>query len=176
MTNTYGAKGNRWWVGLNVASDQRDVFGISTWLSPNGYESLPSGNAADDKQFAAAAAKDKGAANPVTISVEGVSWYNINGPYASQKAANAAIAAIAKAHPAPGYISQVVDAATDQAESANSAVALTNFLADLTFAGTWVRVAKVVIGGVLVIVGLAKLTGTTEVVVGAAKKSGLGAW
>jgi hypothetical protein len=159
MAAVYGGKGNRWWVGLNVGSDQRDVFGLSTFASPAGYESLPSGSAADDAKFAAAAVKDKGSPSPVTISVENVSWFNINGPYTTQAQANAAIPAIQKAHPAPGEISQAVDAATGQPQSSNSAAGLTAFLGELSDSGTWIRVAKVIIGGVLVIVGLAKLTG-----------------
>src|ERR1700722_14753379 len=177
MANIYGGGGNRWWVGLNVGSDQSTVFGTGSKLSPVGYESLPSGNAADDRQFAAAAAKDKGSASPVTISVENVSWYNINGPYATQAAANAAIPAIQKAHPAPGEASQLVDAATGQPQSANSAAALTGFISSLENSGTWVRVAKVVIGGALVIIGLARMTGADGAVGSAAKRAvGLGAW
>ena len=174
MANTYGNNGNRWWVGLNVSSDQSDVFGLSTFGSPNSYESLPSGNAADDAQFAAAAAKDRGASKPVTISVENVSWYNINGPYTTQKAANAAIAAIQKAHPAAGYLQQVenevVEGNGQAGANANPVTdPLTTLLRYLTSEGTWIRVAKVVIGGVLVIVGLANLTGTDKVITTAAK-------
>ena len=164
MATVYGGSGNRWWVGLNVGSDQSTLIGTSSALSPSGYESLPSGNAADDKQFAAAAARDKGSSSPVTISVENVSWFNINGPYPTQKAANAAIPAIQKANPAPGAASQLGDAATGQPQSANSAAGLSTLLAYLTSQGTWVRVAKVAIGGVLVIVGLAKLTGAGQVI------------
>ena len=165
----YGNQGNRWWVGLNVGSDNSTIFGTGSLLSPSGYESLPSGNAADDAQFAAAAVKDKGSANPVTISVEHVSWYNINGPYTTQKAANAAIPAIQKAHPAPGALSQLVDSATGQPQSTNSAAGLTTFLADLTSQGTWIRVAKVVVGSVLIIVGLLKITGADRAITTVAK-------
>lgn len=165
----YGGQGNRWWVGLNVGSDQSTIFGFNSLLSPVGYESLPSGNAGDDAQFAKAAAKNKGSANPVTISVEHVDWYNINGPYPTQKAADAAIPAIQKAHPAPGELSQIVDSATGQPQSTNSAAGLTTFLADLTSQGTWIRVAKVVVGSVLIIVGLLKITGADRAVTTAAK-------
>ena len=171
MAATYGDKGNRWWVGLNVGNDQRNVFGVSTPLgsSPNGYESLPSGNAADDAKFAAAAVKNAGSSSPVTISVENVTWYNINGPYTTQAQANAAIAAIQAAHPAPGELSQIVDSATGQPQSSNSAAGLTTFLSELGNSGTWIRVAKVIIGGVLVIVGLARLTGAGKVIEEAVK-------
>jgi hypothetical protein len=169
MANVYGGSGNRWWVGLNVGSDQSTVFGTSSLFSPVGYESLPSGNAADDAKFAAAAAEDKAATSPVTISVENVSWFNINGPYPTQKAANAAIPAAQKAHPAPGAVSQAVDATTGQPQSSNSAAGLTTLLADLTAQGTWLRVAKVLVGSVMIIVGLLKITGADQAVTTAGK-------
>jgi hypothetical protein len=171
----YGNQGNRWWVGLNVGSDQSTVFGTGSILSPNGYESLPSGNAADDKQFAAAAAKNKGAAKPVTISVEHVDWFNINGPYPTQAKANAAIPAIQKAHPAPGEVQQVTGGG--QQNAANGAgISLANvetFFADLASQGTWIRVAKVVVGSVMIIVGLLKITGADKAVTTAAKGAAL---
>ena len=167
MAAVYGDKGNRWWVGLNTRSDQSTILGTSSILSPNGYESLPSGNAADDRQFAAAAAKDKAnPAAPVTISVENVSWFNINGPYPTQAKANAAIPAIQKANPAPGEVAQLASASglpTDWEQ------AITDAYGTLTSSGTWVRVAKVVIGGVLVIVGLAKITGAGAIIEKAVK-------
>jgi len=164
MATVYGGSGNRWWVGLNTGSDQSTLLGTSSLLSPSGYESLPSGNAADDAQFAAAAAKDKAnPASPVTISVENVSWFNINGPYPTQAAANAAIPAIQKANPAPGEVQQLTGADPAGAEQA----AVDAYHA-LTSSGTWVRVAKVVIGGVLVIVGLARITGVGQEVATAA--------
>lgn len=166
MIATYGDQGNRWWAGLNVGSDQSSLAGTGTFLSPNGYESLPSGNAADDKQFAAAAGKNKGAANPVTISVENVSWYNINGPFTSQVAANAALPAIAKAHPAPGEIQQLTAGGQGSASNGGGVNlgtnSITGFLGALGSSHTWVRVAKVAIGGTMLIVGVAKLTGLEQ--------------
>ncbi len=41
---------------------------------------------------------------------------------------------------------------------------LATFLSDLTSSSTWIRVAEVVIGGVLLIVGLAHITGATQVI------------
>ena len=164
MAATYGDGGNRWWVGLNVGSDQSTILGVSSILSPVGYESLPSGNAADDAKFAAAAKKDAvSPSSPVTISVENVSWFNIHGPYPTQKAADAALPAIAKANPAPGELSQLYDAATSKPQS-NNVAGLANLIGELTSSGTWIRVAKVIIGGVLVIVGVAKLTGAGKVI------------
>jgi hypothetical protein len=175
---TYGNKGNRWWVGLNVGSDQSTILGTSSLFSPVGYESLPSGDAVDDAKFAAAAGK------VTTISVENVNWYNINGPYVTQAQANAAIPAIQKAHPAPGEASQVVDAATGQPQSANSVSNPLDFLKNvaggigeigdvvhtLTEANTWIRIAKVVAGGLLLLIGLAHITGAENKVASIARK------
>lgn len=168
MPNSYGNSGNRWWVGLNTQSSQSTVFGTGSILSPNGYESLPSGNASDDTQFAAAARKNAGSKSPVIISVENVNWYNINGPYASQSAANAAIPAIQKAHPAPGEVQQVT--AGDQGSAAQGGgvnptgfeQGISSFISDLTNANLWIRAAKIGVGGAILIVGLAKLTGSDQ--------------
>jgi hypothetical protein len=168
MANVYGNSGNRWWVGLNVGSDQSTVFGTSSLLSPVGYESLPSGNAVDDAKFAAAAAVDK-AGVPVTISVENVSWFNINGPYTTQAAANAAIPAIQKAHPAPGAVAQAIDAVTGKPQSNSSPL---SWIADITgFSGSnfVIRATKVIVGGMLLIIGLAHITGASNAVASAAR-------
>lgn len=170
----YGDGGNRWWVGLNTGSDQSTLLGTGSLLSPSGYESLPSGNAADDAQFAAAAAKDKGASKPVTISVENVSWFNINGPYPTQAAANAAIPAIQKAHPAAGEAQQLVNEAASGngqagANSSPDTDPLTTLLGDLTSKNTYLRAAKVIVGSVMIIVGLAKITGADKAATTAAK-------
>jgi hypothetical protein len=47
---------------------------------------------------------------------------------------------------------------------------LAQLLADLTNSGTWVRVAKVAIGSVLVVVGFVKMTGTGKAIEGAVLK------
>lgn len=160
MTNTYGDKGNRWWVGLNVTSGILDVSG---YFKPSGYESLPSGNAKDDAQFAAAA-KHNATQKPNVISVENVLWFNINGPYQTQAEANKAIPAIQKANPAPGEFQQITAGGPTGAAKGGgiNPNALFGFLSDLTDKNTWVRVAKVVIGSAMLIVGIAKLTGADQ--------------
>jgi hypothetical protein len=155
-----------WWVGLNVGSDQSTVFGTSSLFSPVGYESLPSGNAIDNAQFTAAALKNKGSSNPVTITVEGVKWFNIQGPYPSQAAANAAIPAIQSAHPAPGEASQLTDAATGQPQSSNSLGGLADigdFFHRITEAATWERVGEVAAGLILLYIGIRAVTRDTAV-------------
>ena len=163
------AVNNHWWVGLNVGSDQSTILGTSSLLSPSGYESLPSGSVADDALFMAAAVKDKGSSSPTTITVEGVQWFNIQGPYATQAQANAAIPAIQKANPAPGAASQLVDVATGQSQSTNSVSDPLNYLADvgdffhrLTEAATWERVGEVAAGLVLLYIGMKALTQSTN--------------
>jgi hypothetical protein len=175
MANVYGDRGNRWWVGQNVGEtgSQSTIFGTPSLSAlnpgtPNGYESLPSGNAADDAQFAAAAARNKGSKSPITISVENIEWYNIQGPYTTQAAANAAIPAIQKATPAKGTVGQVADdnssnpvgkAAGAVAGAESDVSSIEGFLSGLTSANLWIRVAKVTIGGAILLVGLIKLTG-----------------
>jgi hypothetical protein len=170
MANVYGNNGNRWWVGLNVGSDQSTVFGTGSILSPNGYESLPSGNAGDDRQFAAAAKHNATASKPNTISVEHVDWFNIRGPFSTQAAANAALPAIAKANPAPGEIQQLTGGG--QSNAANGGgfnptsweQAITGFFGALTDANTWVRVLKIVVGGGLMLIAVSKMTGAGSVI------------
>jgi hypothetical protein len=178
MSNTYGNGGNRWWIGQNVGEtgSQSTIFRTPSLSAlnpgvPTGYESLPSGNAADDAQFAAAAAKNKGSKSPNTISVQNVEWYNIQGPYTTQAAANAAIPAIQAATPAKGTAGQVADdnnsnpvgAIAGAAANAESDVSsIEGFLSGLTSANLWIRVAKVTVGSIILIVGLVKLTGVAS--------------
>lgn len=156
MSNTYGNSGNRWWVGYNTS---QSLFSKNLY-SPSGYESLPSGNATDDALFARAAAKTAALAKPYpagkgpVISVENINWANINGPYVSQPQANAALAALQKTSPAPGTTQQ----AGNQAAATADATGVTGFLSALSSSNTWVRVAKVTIGGAIVLVGLAKMS------------------
>lgn len=161
MTDIYGDSGNRWWVGLNVGSAQSTVFGTGSVLSPNGYESLPSGNASDDRQFAAAAKYNEAhPSKPNTISVENVSWFNINGPYPTQAAANAALPAIAARNPAPGEFQQITGGG--QAPAAAGAGinfssiehALTAFYDVLTNGKMWRSLGWLVLGVVLIVAGL----------------------
>lgn len=183
MTNTYGNNGNRWWVGLNVGEggSQKTIFGTPSIsalnpFTPSGYESLPSGNASDDAKFAAAAAKNKGSTNPTTISVENVNWFNIQGPFTTQSAANAAIPAIQQANPAPGVVGQVAkdNASNPLGAAANAATDIsstTGFLSTLGEPNLWIRIVKVVAGGLILIVGLLKLTGSDKAIGGVAAKA-----
>lgn len=108
MPSTFGNNGNRWWVGLNVASAETGIIHAVPITVPNGYESLPSGNATDDALFAQAAAFNKThTSKPNTVTVEHIVWFNINGPYSTQAEADAAIPAIQQQNPAPGEFQQI---------------------------------------------------------------------
>jgi hypothetical protein len=180
MANTYGNNGNRWWVGQNVGEtgSQQTAFGTPSIAAlnpstPSGYESLPSGNATDDAKFAAAAKTNKGSTKPNTISVENVQWFNIQGPFTTQAAANSAIAAIQKANPSPGVLGQVSkDNSSNPLGQAASAITSTEgFFNALGDANLWIRVAKVIAGGVILTVGLLKLTGGDKAIGGVAAKA-----
>jgi hypothetical protein len=179
----YGSNGNRWWVGQNVGETggNSTIFGSASIVSdkPSGYQSLPSGNATDDAQFTAAAAKDKGSKSPVTISVENIKRFNVQGPYTTQAQANAAIPAIQSANPAQGSVEQEKNSGTPVASQAAGAVqaatswtaALQGLIQGIESGNLWVRVAKIAIGGTILIVGLAKLTGADKAVGGVASKA-----
>ena len=183
MGNTYGPGGNRWWVGMNVGEtgSQSTIFGtpsisaLNPW-SPSGYESLPSGNASDDALFTAAAAHNKGSTNPSTISVENIEWYNIQGPFKTQALANAAIPAIQAANPAPGVLGQTAkdNAGNPVGAVASGLSAITSpngFFSALGSSNLWVRAVKVIAGGVILIIGLLKLTGADQHIGGYAAKA-----
>jgi hypothetical protein len=171
----YGNNGNRWWVAYNTSQQDSTAVGTSVGhpfsTTPSGYESLPSGDAADDKQFAQAARATARKAYPAgkgpTISVHNITWANVNGPYNSQSAANAAIPAIQKNEPAPS--TQQVYQNNIPGAAAISSVA--DFLQGLTSANLWIRVAKIVVGGAILLIGLAKITGADKAIGGVAKKA-----
>ena len=187
MPHTYGNSGNRWWVGMNIGEtgSNQTIFGTPSLgalnpFSPSGYESLPSGNAKDDAQFAKAAKVNKGSRKPETISVENIEWFNIQGPFTTQAEADKAIPAIRKANPAPGVLGQVakdnnsnpVGKAAKAAQDAGSAfTSLDSFFSSLGDPNLWIRVAKVAVGGIILIVGLAKLTGADNKIGGIVKKT-----
>lgn len=156
---------NRWWVGQNVgeSGSQSTLFGQPSsfgQIKPSGYESLPSGNTSDDMAFAAAAKKNAagGPGTPVTISVENILWYDINGPYATQAEANAAIPAIQSAHAAKGAASQVAGN-TGTPDVTGALTDVNEFLSRLTSPNTWLRIAEFILGSFLILAGALKLAG-----------------
>jgi hypothetical protein len=170
-----------WFVGYNTdQGSEASVGQMVTGSSPSGYESLHAGNVADNAQFLAAAATNKVATKPVTISVENISWWNINGPYATQAQANAAIPAINKANPSQGYASQLADSA--QGKSATTPVTnpldyledVGDFFHRLTEAATWERVGEVAVGVLLLYIGVKALAQNTAIGKSAKKSSSTG--
>lgn len=166
MPNTYGNNGNRWWVGLNVASAETGVIHSVPISVPNGYESLPSGDAVDDALFAEAAAYNKAhVSKPNTVTVQHIVWFNINGPYASQAEANAAIPSIQQQNPAPGEFQQIT-AGGEAPAAAGGGVnfssiqnALTAFYDVLTNGKMWRSLGWLLIGIIILIIGIALWVG-----------------
>jgi hypothetical protein len=102
----------------------------------------------------------------------GTGWHE----YSSIAEMNAAIAAnkwpaaTTSINPAKVLGGSAQSAAKSVAQSTGLG-SVTDFLTGLTSANLWIRVAKVAIGGVLLIVGLAKLTGLDNKVTNAAIKA-----
>jgi hypothetical protein len=105
-----------------------------------------------------------------TANITGLSAI-VGGPYATQAAATAAANGDASTTSGlPGTTKPAVTSST--VNSSNGSLpnllswesGLATFLSDLTSSSTWIRVAEVVIGGVLLIVGLAHITGATQVI------------
>jgi hypothetical protein len=69
----------------------------------------------------------------------------------------------------PAQFSTPQNPTTAAASQATGLAAIGDFFNSLSFSGTWVRVAKVTVGSVLVIVGLIKMTGAEKVVETAAE-------
>lgn len=64
---------------------------------------------------------------------------------------------------AENYVASTVPGGSD-------VVAVGNFLSDLTQVNLWIRVAKMILGGALIIVGISKMTGASNVITQAAEK------
>ncbi len=112
--------------------------------------------------------------------MENISWYNIQGPYATEAQSKAAIPAIQKANAAPGEISQIAQGNGPLAAAGSAISDPLDYLADvgdffhrLTEKGTWERVGELAVCGLLLYIGVKALTQNTAVGT-AAKKTGGG--
>jgi hypothetical protein len=115
----------------------------------------PAWNAANSGQIVQGAEGNTG--NP-QVSEQLVKW---QGPFATQAQAKAA------ANPqqqSPNPVNDAVNAAQ------NATGSLGSLISALTSSNTWIRVVKVVIGGVLLIVGLVHITGVSGTAADAARK------
>ena len=88
---------------------------------------------------------------------------NLSGPYDTEADAKAAVAA--KAVNVPNN-----DANTSPNTVLSGVNAIGQFFNSLGEASTWIRVAKVLAGGVLLLIGLAHMTGADNAVASAARK------
>lgn len=100
--------------------------------------------------------------------VGGAGWHELNIP-GSDTEAQAAAAAKKEFPAGKPPTTSITQGVENQSPVASDAVSVASFLSELNNSGTWIRVSKVVIGGVLVIVGLARLTGAGKVIEEAVK-------
>jgi hypothetical protein len=107
-----------------------------------------------------------------TITIAGKQWTRFLGPYPSQQAAQTAapesglqyigtLIGVAAGAAAEGATQPGNSSLPGAAGAAGGAAvpSVLGFLSGLTSANLWIRVAKVIAGGVILIVGLVKLTG-----------------
>jgi hypothetical protein len=121
--------------------------------------------------------------NGTGFSYKGSTYDLWNGPFTSsaeaQQNVNGAsgwtIAGIVGASAIQGLTSgagpSVAQGASAGTAVGKSVSSVTDFLSDLTAANLWIRVAKVAIGGIILIVGLAQLTGIEKGIVGTTVKA-----
>lgn len=105
---------------------------------------------------------------------QGKTYYRRQGPFTSLAAAQAAYktGATNAASPIPG-VDITPGGGLTPADPLNAIPGLAqigDFFAALTQANTWIRVAKVAVGGALLIIGLAHMTGASNAVASAARK------
>jgi hypothetical protein len=99
-------------------------------------------------------------------STEGQQLVKWQGPFATEAEAKTA------QNPQQQSVNPVSDA-TNAAENSNAIPGLSqigDFFGALTDANTWIRVAKVIAGGTLLIIGIAHITGASNAVANAARK------
>jgi hypothetical protein len=88
---------------------------------------------------------------------------NLSGPYPSKAAAENAVKG--KKVNVPNN-----DANTSPSQILSGLDAIGAFFNNLGLASTWIRVAKVVIGGTLVVIGIAHMTGASNAIASTARK------
>jgi hypothetical protein len=111
-----------------------------------------------------------------TVTSGGVKYKLVIGPEPSKQAVLSAVINDATVSQSPGWnlLKSAQGAAGNAAKTAENALpswtdSLTTLLGDLTSKNTYIRVAKVVVGSVLIILGLAKITGADRAAAAAAK-------
>ena len=101
----------------------------------------------------------------------GLGWHELNIP-GSATAAQAAAEAKKEFPNGKAPTTSLTKGAANEVQNQTgvSTSSVTGFLTALSSANTWIRVSKVVIGGVLLIVGLVHITGADNAVASAARK------
>ena len=112
-----------------------------------------------------------------TADITGVTAI-VGGPYPTEAAAKAAAAGdkstttpVAGTGAKPGVSTSTPGSSNGTLTIPNPLGSVVDFLQGLTSANLWIRVAKVVVGGVILIVGIARLTHLDEKATGIAKQA-----
>jgi hypothetical protein len=150
--------GTDWWVLVprlseqNVAGTVADAFIVST----------PQGSAADKTLLGT----DSG-----QVTVGGRSGYRRAGPFTSQAAAQAYLKVGAQntGTQIPG-VDITPSGGVTASNPLQGLAAIGDFFSRLTQASTWIRVAKVISGGLLLVIGLVHITGADNKVASIARK------
>ena len=143
---------------------------IYTVITGGGRSAYVSGSGIKVVQAATAAA----AGTAVQAEVQGAKITTVNGPYATQALAAAQqskdTAAQAAGTEAPTGGTGTSNNPKSNLDISDPLAAIAGFFSALGNANTWIRVAKVVVGGVLLIVGLVHITGVDNAAASVARK------
>lgn len=109
--------------------------------------------------------------NSTPVTIGGTKWEAVMGPFSTKAQAVAATppswqSVLAGAVEGAVTNTTPTPQANPVAGLTSWETSLTNFLGDLSSKNTWIRVAKVTVGGLILLVGLAKLTGADKAIGG----------
>lgn len=143
---------------------------IYTVITGGGRSAYVSGSGIKVVQAASSAA----AASAVEAQVQGAKVGNVNGPYATQALAEAAQQKDATAQSAGTETTSGGTGTSNNPKTnldiSDPLAAIAGFFSALTESSTWIRVAKVITGGMLLIIGLVHITGVDNAAANIARK------
>lgn len=154
MTNTWFVMIPPSYVNASTAEKEKVDFVIQFTAGSQAW------NDANAGKILSAAESNTGSAG---VGEQLVKW---QGPFATQ----------AEAHTAANPQQQSLNPANDAINAAENSNALAipasigTFFSDLTSPNLWIRIAKVIIGGALVLIGLAHMTGAENAAANVARK------
>jgi len=140
-----------YWVLVPTASEMN-----ATGVVANAFVvSVAQGSAIDKELLGNTSAK---------VTVSGKSGYLRAGPFTTLAAANAYLKVGAKTTPSPIPGVGITPSGGVTSNAIPGLSQIGDFFGALTSSNTWIRVAKVLVGGILLIMGLVHMTGTESAV------------